>query len=111
MWLCVLLGEDVSGAHIMMGRIESAGTLTITIMVGFTPMMAARSAFIMTFHETSEHITTSSTAKIENSMIAIILNGGTNIPNTRGHPRDRRIGRNEILNNSSLMKKEKGVTL
>jgi hypothetical protein len=79
----------------MTGRIESTGALTTTIMVGFTITMAVRSVFIMTLRKTNEHITTSSTAKIANSIIAIILSGETNIRNTPGHPRDRKIRGNE----------------
>jgi len=64
-------------------------------MVGFTIMMAVRSVFIIRLRKTDEEITTSSTAKIENSIIAIILSGETNIQITLGHPGDRKIGGNE----------------
>jgi predicted ThiF/HesA family dinucleotide-utilizing enzyme len=79
----------------MMGRIESAGALTTTIMVGFTSMMAVRSVFIMKFREPSENITRSTTAKIANIIIAIIIAGGSNIRTTPGQTRDRKIRGNE----------------
>jgi hypothetical protein len=99
-----LLGWDASGAefgsewttvHTMMDRIESAGTCTTIIMAGFTIMMAVCSVFIITFHKTSEDITKSSTAKIANITVTIIIAGATNIWNTPGHPQDRKIGGNE----------------
>jgi hypothetical protein len=82
----------------MMDRTESAGALTTTIMAGFTSMIAVRSVFIKTFRKPSEVITKSATAKIANSIIAIIITGGTNIQDTPGHPRERKIGGNETYN-------------
>jgi hypothetical protein len=76
----------------MMDLIESAGARTTTIMVGFTFMMAVRIVFINTFLKTSEDIMRSATAKIANSIIAIILSGKANIRNTPGHPQDRENG-------------------
>jgi hypothetical protein len=58
-------------------------------------MIAVRSVFIITFRKPSEDITRSATAKIANSIIAIILSGEINIRITPGHPRDRKIGGNE----------------
>jgi len=62
---------------------------------GFTSMIAVRSDLIITFRRPSEDIMRSATAKIVNSIIAIILSGEINIRNTPGHPRDRKIGANE----------------
>ena len=79
----------------MTARIEAALSCTTTMMVGFTFIKAVISVFIITFRKTCEEITRSSTEKIANSMIAIILTGGANIGNTLGHPRDRKLGGNE----------------
>jgi hypothetical protein len=51
------------------------------------------SVFLITFRKTSGDITRSATAKIANSIIAIILSGKANIRNTPGHhPQDRENG-------------------
>ena len=80
--------------HIMTGHIDSTAPLITTVMVGFIHMMAVCSISIMTLRKTDERITTM------NSLIAIILPGGTNIRDAPGHPRDREIVGNETLNNS-----------
>ena len=80
--------------HIMTGYIDSTAALVTTIMVDFIHMMAVCSISIVTLRKTDEHITTT------NSIIAIILSGGTNILDTPGHPRDREIVGNETLNNT-----------
>ena len=79
----------------MMDLIESAGARTTIIMAGFTIMMEARTVLIITLRKRSEDITTSATANITNSIIAIILTNGTNIPGIPGNPQDRKIGGNE----------------
>jgi hypothetical protein len=78
----------------MTDLIESAGART-TIMVGFTIIMGACTVLIITLRKRSEDITTSATANITNSIIAIILTNGTNIPVIPGNPQDRKIGGNE----------------
>jgi hypothetical protein len=65
------------------------------MMAGFTIMMAARTVFTNTLSKTCEGITTSATANIANSIIAIILTYGTKIPGIPGNPQDRKIGGNE----------------
>jgi hypothetical protein len=99
-----LLGWDATGAelmlegavvYIMTGRIDSAVGCITTMMAGFTFIRAVRSVFIITLRKTCEEITKSTTAKIANSIIAIIINGGTNIRDTPGHHRERKIGGNE----------------
>jgi hypothetical protein len=65
------------------------------MMVEFTIIKAVISVLIITFRKTCEEITRSGTEKIANSIIAIILTGGTNIRNTLGHPQDIKVGRNE----------------
>jgi len=55
----------------------------------------ARTVLIITLRKRSEDITTSATEKITNSIIAIILTNGTNIPGIPGNPQDRKIGGNE----------------
>jgi hypothetical protein len=80
----------------MTDLIESAEALTTTIMAGSTSMMAVHSVFIITFRKTSEDITRSATAQIATSIIAIIITGRTNIRDTPGNPRERKIGGNDI---------------
>jgi hypothetical protein len=64
-------------------------------MAGFTIMMAARTVFTITLRKISEDITTSATANITNSIIAIILTNGTNIRGIPSNPQDRKKGGNE----------------
>ena len=64
-------------------------------MAGFTFMVAVDTVFIITLRKTSGDITTSATANITNSIIAIILTRGTNIRDTPGTPQDRKNGGNE----------------
>jgi hypothetical protein len=73
----------------------AALTSTTTIMAGFTIMVEARTVLVITLRKRSEDITTSATANITNSIIAIILTNGTNIPGTASNPQDRKIGGNE----------------
>jgi hypothetical protein len=79
----------------MTDLIESAGAHITTIMVGFTIMIEARTVLVITFRKRSEDITTSATANITNSIIAIILNNGTNIRGIQSNPQDSKIGGNE----------------
>ena len=79
----------------MTGRIEAVVTCCTTMMVDFTFIKAVISVLIITFRKTCEEITRSGTEKIVNSIIAIILTGGTNIRNTLGHPGDLTIGSDE----------------
>ena len=57
--------------------------------------MGVRTVLIITLRKRSEDITTSATANITNSIIAIILINGTNIPGIPSNPQDRKIGGNE----------------
>jgi hypothetical protein len=79
----------------MTDLIESAGARTTTIMAGFTVIMGACIVLIITLRKRSEDTTTSATANITNSIIAIILTNGTNIRGIPSNPQDRKIGGNE----------------
>jgi hypothetical protein len=79
----------------MMDLIESAGARTTTIMADFTIIVEARIVLVITLRKRSEDITTSATANIGNSIIAIILTNGTNIRGIQSNPQDMRIGENE----------------
>jgi predicted ThiF/HesA family dinucleotide-utilizing enzyme len=65
------------------------------MMAGFTFIKAVSTVFIITFRKTSEDITRSAIANITNSIIAIILSRGTNIPDTQGIPQERKNGGTE----------------
>ena len=86
---------ECTRVYTMTDLIESAEARTTTITAGFTIMMEARTVLVITLRKTSEDITTSATANITNSIIAIILTNGTNIPGIPGNPQDRKIGGNE----------------
>ena len=79
----------------MTDLIEPAGARTTTIMAGFTIMMDARTVLIITPRKRSEDITTSATAKITNSIIAIILTNRTNIRGIPSNLQDMKIGGSE----------------
>jgi len=79
----------------MTDLIEWVGASTTTIMGGFTITVEARTVLVITLRKRSEDITTSATANITNSIIAIILTNGTNIPGIPGNPQDRKVGGNE----------------
>lgn len=55
----------------------------------------ARTVLVITLRKRSEDITTSATANITNSIIAIILTNGTNIRGIPSNPQDGKIGGNE----------------
>jgi hypothetical protein len=65
------------------------------MMADFTVMIEARTVLVITLRKRSEDITTSATAKITNSIIAMILTNGTNIRGIPRNPQDMKIGDNE----------------
>ena len=86
---------ECTRVYTMTDLIGSAAASTTTIMAGFTIIVGAYTVLAITLHKRSEDITTSATANITKSMIAIILTNGTNVQGIPSNPQDMKIGGNE----------------